>query len=184
MFSINSWAAAFLSVSKENAESSFLYMKAVVPQLKSIPGVFFWYNDASFKIEKLLREAGGECEGAEYAIRFLCLLAKKKRFKYIDSLLERIEQILDERKGILNITLETASSLSNNSYEKELTQMIKDKTGAAEVKMKTYIRPELLGGYVLRTGSSYIDVSLKGQVKKMKTELEAAVSNGGKNVKL
>jgi F0F1-type ATP synthase delta subunit len=184
MFNINCWVAAFLSTSGDDADTAFLYLKAVVPQVKSINGIFFWYSDASEKLEKLLRENTGsetQISGVENAIRFICLLTEKKYFRHIDSLLERIEQTLDKQKGIYNVTLETASPEGSpeGDYEKELVQMIKEKTGAAEIKMKTYIKPELLGGYVMRTGSSYIDVSLKGQIEKMKNDLERTVRSGG-----
>jgi F0F1-type ATP synthase delta subunit len=192
MFSINCWVTAFLSVSGDDADTAFLYLKAVVPQVKSIHGAFFWYNDASVKLEKLLRESTGsetQISGVEYAIRFLCLLAEKKHFRHIDPLMERIEQTLDEQKGIFNVILETASPKSSpegspeggppDDYENKLTQMLKEKTGAAEIKIKTYIKPDLLGGYIMRTGSSYIDVSLKGQIKKMKNDLERTVRSGG-----
>jgi len=54
--------------------------------------------------------------------------------------------------------------------------MIKEKTGASDVKMKTSVKPELLAGFLLRIGGFYIDASLKGQVESMKADLiEGAV---------
>jgi F0F1-type ATP synthase delta subunit len=180
MFSLNCWVAAFLSVSGEDADTAFLYLKTVVPQVKSIHGMFFWYSDASEKLEKLLRESTEsetQISGVEYAIRFICLLTEKKYFRHIDSLLERIEQSLDKQKGIFNVVLETA--FPQDDYYNELAQMLKEKTGAVEIKMKTYVKPELLGGYIMRTGSSYIGASFKGQIEKMKNDLERTVRSGG-----
>ena len=204
MFSVNRWAALFLSVTGDNAESAFSCLKLIAAPVKSSYIVFSGYTD-SIRLEKILREsfaAAGGANGAakaavavdeaataaEYAIRYLCLLVKRKYLKKIDFLLERIEQMLNEQKGILNITLETANQ--SGAYEAELLDMIREKTGAAGIKAKTITRPELLGGYVLRMGSSYIDASLKGQMEKMKSELERtalaasdkAVFSGGINV--
>jgi F-type H+-transporting ATPase subunit delta len=78
--------------------------------------------------------------------------------------------MLNEKNGILDITVETAVELDKN-FTEELVQIIKEKTGAAGVKIKTCIKPELLGGFLLRTGGFYIDASLKGQVEKMMAEL-------------
>jgi len=72
----------------------------------------------------------------------------------------------------------------DGGFEKELTLMIKEKTGAAGVKMKTRVRPELLGGYLLRIGSHYIDASLKGQLENMAAQLSTpglGANTGGRN---
>ena len=196
MFIVNRWAALFLSVTGDNAEASFSCLKNIAAPVKSSFIVFSGYTD-SIRLEKILRDSfvtaskansTAEAEAAEFAIRYLCLLVKRKFLKKIDLVLERIEQMINEQKGILNITLET--TVKDNAYEKELLEMIRKKTGATGINMKTITRPELLGGYILRMGSSYIDVSLKGQIEKMKSELEIialassdkAVFSGGINV--
>jgi ATP synthase F1 delta subunit len=112
------------------------------------------------------------------------LLVEKNCFRHIDPLLTRIEQMLDERKGILDLTVESAVP-PESGFEEELARMIKEKTKATDVKMKTVVKPELLGGYVLRMGGFYIDASLKGQVEKMTAELTAAAGAiGGNNGEL
>ena len=170
------WTGAFFAISGDNADAVFLCLKALVPPVKSIHGALFGYG-ASAKLEKVLRESslqrsvGGSSDPAvEYAIRFICLLVERNCFRYIDSLLKKIEQTLDERKGILDVGVESAAAL-DSGFEKELTQTIREKTGAAGIKMKTQVKPELLGGYRLRFGGFFIDASLKGQLDNMAAEL-------------
>ena len=178
MFHADRWTAAFLAVSGKNAEGVFLCLRALSAPVKSIHGVLLGHG-ASAALEKILRESASACADAsktetspevEYAIRFICLLVEKNCFRHIDSLLQRIEQKLDEQKGFLDLSLETASPL-DSGFEKELAQMIKEKTGASEVKMKTSVKPELLAGFLMRIGGFYIDVSLKGQVEAMRADL-------------
>ena len=174
MFHATRWTAAFMAVSGENAEGVFLCLKALSVPVKSIHGVFVGHSAAA-ELEKILRESAGVSKTeispiVEYAIRFICLLVEKKCFRYIDSLLQRIEQKLDEQKGFLDLSLETASPL-DSGFEKELAQMIREKTGASEVKMITSVKPELLAGFLLRIGGFYVDASLKGQVEAMKADL-------------
>jgi len=174
MFHVSQWAAAFMAVSGENAEGAFLCIKALSVPVKSIHGVFVGHGAAA-ELEKIMREsiAVSKTETSpivEYALRFICLLVEKKSFRYIDSLLQRIEQKLDEQKGFLDLSLETASPL-DSGFEKELAQMIREKTGASEVKMITSVKPELLAGFLLRIGGFYVDASLKGQVEAMKADL-------------
>jgi len=174
MFHAYRWTAAFMAVSGENAEGAFQCLKALSVPVKLIHGVFAGHSAAA-QLEKILRESANASKTetspvVEYAIRFICLLVEKRCFRYIDSLLQKIEQKLDEQKGFLDLSLEAASPLESG-FEKELAQMIKEKTGASEVKMKTSVKPELLAGFLMRIGGFYIDASLKGQVEAMKADL-------------
>jgi ATP synthase F1 delta subunit len=183
-FHAKRWSEAFVSVSGENAQETFLCFKALISPIKHVHGVLSGHN-ASLALEKTLRESAAGTHGdtslaLEYAICFICLLVEKKCFKHVDSLIEKIEQKLDEQNGILDITLEAASPLTAD-FEKELTRMIKEKTNASGIKMKTHIKPELLGGFLLRTQGFYIDASLKGQLQKMSDELTATIWTGGSN---
>jgi len=172
MFSASRWARAFLASSDINAEEAFVCLREIALPLKPLLGVFSG-REASEKLEKLLRDSTGEAEqdaAAEHAIRFICLMAEKRCLKYIDLVLQKIESILNKKNGILDLTIETASSMESD-FTEELRQKIREVTGAADVKIKTGVRPELLGGCLLRMEGFYVDASLKGQVDKMTKEL-------------
>ncbi|MCL2129098.1 MAG: F0F1 ATP synthase subunit delta [Treponema sp.] len=188
MFYPARWTDAFLAVSGKDADEAFSCLKALVPPVKSAHGIFFG-NNASVQLEKILREsvivAGGKDgketnPALEHAIRFICLLVEKKCFNHIDILLNRLERILDEKKGFLYVKVQVAAPVDGDA-EKELAESIKRITGASGIKMETQVRPELLGGYLLRIGDFYVDASLKGQLEKMTAEL---VFDGGNNGKL
>jgi ATP synthase F1 delta subunit len=181
VFHAQRWASAFLSVSGKDANEAFLCLKAFSAQFKNVHGVFFGHSVA-VQLEKILREtAASDTEtnpAAEYVIRFLCLLVEKNCFRHIDLVLQKIEQNLDEQNGVLDVTIESADSV-DSGFEKEISEMIKKKTGAAGIKMKTRVKPELLGGYLLRIGSHYVDASLKGQLESIAAHLGENI--GGRN---
>jgi F-type H+-transporting ATPase subunit delta len=184
MFHAARWSGAFLSVTGENADEAFLCLKALAVKVKTIHGVLMGHS-ASDRLEKILREsaAGTETPAVEYAIRFLCLLVEKNNFRSLNLLLLKIKQDLDAKNRIVTAVVETTAAL-DSGLEEKLTQMIKDKTGAAGVKMKTRVKPELLGGYILRIGSHYIDASLKGQLESMAAHLGTPIlgaETGGRN---
>ncbi len=180
MFHAERWAGAFLSVSGETANEAFLCLKALAAQIKTAQGVLMG-RSASGRLEKILRESAAETHtetpAVEYAIRFLCLLVEKNCFRYVNLLLQKIEQDLDEKNKIINAVLESAFPVESG-FEESLTRIIKDKTGASGVKMKTCVKPELLGGYILRIGSLYIDASLKGQLESLAFHLGAPKLGG------
>jgi F-type H+-transporting ATPase subunit delta len=174
------WAAAFISVLGENAEAGLACLKAMTPPVQAVKGALFG-RFAAKQLEKILREAadsgansgaGRPDIGAEYAIRFISLLVEKNFFRHIDLILEKIEKRLDEQKGILDVTAESAAPM-DSAFEENLRQMIQERTGAAGIKMKTRLAPELLGGYRLRIGGLCVDASLKRQLEKMTADLAA-----------
>lgn len=184
MFHGERWASAFINTLGENADAGLACLRAIVPPVKAIPGALFG-RGAALQLERLLRDAAGstvragggagrEDKPMEYAIRFISLLVERDCFRHIDPLLRKIEKKLDDAKGILDVTAESASSM-DSGFEEDLRRMIKERTGAAGIKMRTKVVPELLGGYRLRIGEFSIDASLKGQLEKMADKL-AAVS--------
>jgi F-type H+-transporting ATPase subunit delta len=183
-FHIDRWTEAFFIASGENAENVFLCLKIIAPQIKSIHS-FFSGHGSSVKLEEMLRDsvsAAGikdtSLAAAEYAIRFICLMVEKNCFRHIDTLLPRIEHMLNELNGILDITVEAASPI-DSGFEEEMARMIQEKTGSAGVKINSVIRPELLGGYLIRIGSFYVDASLKRQMENMMEDFTQAIKGRG-----
>jgi F-type H+-transporting ATPase subunit delta len=173
VFHGNRWAGAFVSTLGENADEGFVCLKALANPLKGVSGLLFGYS-AAHRLEAMLRSAIDVKDSSEYAIRFICLLVEKNQFRNIDMILRKIEESLDKKNGILSVSVEAASSM-DDAFERELRSRIIAQTGAAELKMDTLLVPALLGGYRLRMGGFYIDASLKGQIEKMKADLEADI---------
>ena len=185
MFHGNRWAAAFVTALEDNAGAGFDCLKTMVPPLKSVSGILFGYS-AARHIEAMLRAVvltagvAGNADtatAAEYAIRFIALLVEKEQFKHIDLIMHKIEELLDAYNGTLAVTVESAA-VADRVFEDQLKQRIKERIGAAEIKLNTVVVPDLLGGYRLRIGGFFVDASLKGQVEQMKSDLAGGVHYG------
>jgi F-type H+-transporting ATPase subunit delta len=187
MFHAEPWAAAFINV-YGNASEGLACLKALAAPLKPISARLFGLQAAK-RLEKMLRESANDAglsagaatgavsanaasanNTAEYAIRFICLMVKKNVFRRIDTVIERIEKRLDEQNGVLEMTAESAVPI-DSAFEEDLKKMIAGRTGAAGIKMKTRVVPELLAGFRLRCGSFFVDASLKGQIERMTADL-------------
>jgi F0F1-type ATP synthase delta subunit len=176
MFHGNRWAAVFVNCLAENTEAGFVCLKTLVKPLESVSETLFGFS-AARRLEKTLREsATADNDPAdnglalEYSIRFICLLVEKKCFRHIDMVLRNIEERLDAKKGILAVTVESATTIDVD-FEEKLKQKIMEKTGATGIKMKAVLNPELIGGYRMQIGGFYVDASLKRQIEKMKIVL-------------
>jgi F-type H+-transporting ATPase subunit delta len=170
-FSGNRWAGVFVNALGENAEETFACLKAIVPLLKTIPCAMSGYAVAG-RVEKMLT-GSVKTDTVESAMRFVLLLIQKDRFRHIDLIMEKIEEQIFQKNGILAITAESAAPMESG-FEEYLRQRIEEITGDKKVIIKSSHVPELLGGYRLRMDGFYIDASLKGQVERMKASMEAA----------
>jgi F0F1-type ATP synthase delta subunit len=171
------WAAAFLGTLGEKSEAALVCLKNLSTLLKPIGAVLFGRSAAASIEEMLTKEftiqkdhSNGTIIEHEYAIRFICLLIEKNLFRNVDVIIKRIESMLDEKNGVLNVTLETASA-EDESFKHELSKMIQEYSRAAHVKIKMHVVPELLAGCRLEMGGAYIDASLKGQLEQMRADL-------------
>lgn len=179
MYHADRWAAAFISALDNKAEAGLVCLKNLADLLKPIRGVLFGRSIANSIDEMMSAEfikqkdnsLGGIIEH-EYPIRFVCLLIEKNLFRNIDSIIAKIDSMLDEKNNVLNVVVETASDENKgNAFENELTQMIKESMGSDHVKMSITVVPELLAGFRLRMNGHYIDASLKGQLEQMTADL-------------
>ena len=115
MFAADRWARAFTGVfgTVEEAEEGLVLLKALSGSLAGIPCMFSGFS-ASPRLEKMLRRvlAGAENTAAsEKVCRFLVLLVRRGRYRYLDGVIRAIEAILDKKQGILPVGLDSAFPL-------------------------------------------------------------------------
>ncbi|MDR1902953.1 MAG: F0F1 ATP synthase subunit delta [Treponema sp.] len=197
MFLANRWAFAFTSAldtlmddlgiaeqpdACRNLEEGLNILKVFVPCIKKIPGYISGRGPA-LRVEGLLRASGGktteesslENRRIEIAVRFISLLIRKNSIRHADAVIKKIETILDQRKGIVQISLETAFPLEED-FEERLKGLLRRKTAAGEIRLKTRENRELLGGYRLIIGGSLIDTSLSTLLQKMAAGLSLPIN--------
>jgi len=175
VFRAESWANAFDGALGENAEAGLRCLEALVPPLCALPRGLSG-RGAARRLEGILREsirAANLGAAAESAARFVVLLVERGRFKHVNAIMEKIEERIDARNGALAAVLETAEPI-DGAFADEFARRIAERTGAARVRLKTRLSPELLGGYRLQIRGLRIDASLKAQLEKMKAAMEAA----------
>ena len=181
MFHPDRWVNAFIIVTEKNSinsADSYNSLKALALPVKNMQRSLFGYSDAK-KLESLMRENiiinnDRGVSALEVALRFICLLVEKSCFQYIDLILNKLEEWMENKLLMPKVTLDCVLELDSD-FEKELKETIVKKIGAQDVKMKINIMPELMGGYRLHIGASCIDASLKGQLEKLSAYLSGEV---------
>ncbi len=97
------------------------------------------------------------------ARRFAILLARKSRLEQLPEVLGALENILNEKKGILPVLVESAYPLAPE--ERAALQAALEHAHAPKiVVLRERQAPELLAGYRLRIGWTRIDGSMQGRL--------------------
>jgi F-type H+-transporting ATPase subunit delta len=162
----------------DQSAEGFVVLGILSEWVKGLSGAVFG-SYAAKRLEKLIEEGvenadAGQAEVLKKCSRFVCLLVKKDLFKHIDPVLREIEKILNEQSGILPVIAESVLPL-DGALEALITEELKKRRGAAEVRLEKRINPALIGGLRLRIGDEVIDASLRSQLQWMAADLAAGV---------
>lgn len=99
------------------------------------------------------------------SLNFLKTLIENGKFKYLDQILNDFVKIYNKKHNISEITVETVRELDqkqDNLLKEKLTKLFKQ-----EVKINYVLNQKILGGLVIKNGTTLIDMSLKNQLKKI-----------------
>jgi len=116
-------------------------------------------------IEKLIARLG-----ASKALRnFLFVVVENHRSTLLPQIQEAFEEELNARLGVTEVQVATARELT--AQEKaELTRVLGQLTGK-RVEARYALDPELIGGAVVRIGSTIYDGSVREQLNRLRTRL-------------
>jgi F-type H+-transporting ATPase subunit delta len=105
------------------------------------------------------------------ARNFLAVLIDHRRIEQLPEIVREVESELDTRQGFAETDVTSARELS--AIEKgALEGKIAAMTGK-KVRAHYAIDPRILGGAIVRLGSTIYDGSVKGQLQRMKEQLAA-----------
>jgi F-type H+-transporting ATPase subunit delta len=102
---------------------------------------------------------------------FLGVLVKKGRIGHLQQIAKAFEALVNEKSGMAIAYVETAASLDEASKKiliDKLTSRFSKKMILQEV-----LKPELLGGFIVRVGDTVIDGSVKRNVSELAKILSA-----------
>lgn len=94
---------------------------------------------------------------------FLEMLIDKGREELLPDIIDQVSAIRDEREGIINVAVKTATDFSKDqlaSLEKKLETFTQKK-----VRISFNLDKQLKGGFVARVGDTVLDGSIKRQLE-------------------
>ena len=100
---------------------------------------------------------------------FMTFLIKKRRFFYIEKILKSFIEICSEKRGEVKAEIHSAKELSNE----EIKKMTEDLAQNFSSKMKLNYKHDqsLIGGLIVKIGSTMIDTSIKNKLQQIENRM-------------
>lgn len=102
---------------------------------------------------------------------FVAVLIDHRRVKFLGPIVQQFELELDQRLGFVEAEIETARDLSQPE-KADLEAQVAKVTGR-KVRARYFRDASLLGGAVIRVGSTIYDGSVKGQLERIRLALRS-----------
>ena len=100
----------------------------------------------------------------------VALMATKRRLFTLPFVFDKIDELIDEYKGVITAEVISAQKLTEQELER-VTQVLQKKTGK-EIKLSIKIDPGLIGGLVTRLGSRMVDGSIRTKLSNIKSVMQ------------
>lgn len=98
---------------------------------------------------------------------FIQLIVKNGRESLLPEIAASFITLVKDHKGIVPLTLISATTLSKESKDKILSKI----KISGQIELTELIDEKLIGGFVVRIGDIQIDASVNNQLKKLKLDL-------------
>ena len=167
------YAQGLLDFTQESGNTDVIFgeMKAIVKILSSSKELNRFMNspiiDAKKKETIALQIFKDFSPVSKNIIR---LVIKHGRESHMKNIAQEFINKVEDINGTQRVSLVTASALS----EKNIQRIITDSkmVNVSNYDLKTNVKPEILGGYILRVGDQQIDASVRTKLNNIKKEFQ------------
>ena len=110
----------------------------------------------NYKIENLLKN-------------FMIFLIKKRRFFYLKKILKSFTEICSKKRGEIKAEIQSAKELSNDEVKKITEDLAKN--FSSKMKLNYKYDKSLIGGLIIKIGSTMIDTSIKNKLQQIQNRM-------------
>jgi len=112
----------------------------------------------------------GKLGVASVMVNTLALMAQKRRLFVLPQLIAQLRKLIADEKGEVTAEVTSAVKLTPAQAE-ELAATIKARVGK-DVKLKTAVDESLIGGLVVKLGSTMIDTSIRAKLASLQNAMK------------
>ncbi len=103
---------------------------------------------------------------------FMIFLVKKKRFFYLEKILKVFMDICSEKRGEIKAEIQSSKELSNDEIKKITEELAKN--FSSKMKLNYKYEKSLIGGLIIKVGSTMIDTSIKNKLQQIENRMIGA----------
>lgn len=97
---------------------------------------------------------------------FVRLLGRKRWLKHAEQIIAAVSQALDERDGVIAVTLITARPVMHiDTLKAELKQALN-----SDIRLETAVDEDLIGGATIQYGDTRLDASVRRSLDQLKKQ--------------
>ena len=170
----NSYSQALFELSTE--ENSIIEVESQVLSILELINKSSDFNDLikdpTNKIEdqlKVIDAISNQFKFNQLLKKFLSFVVSKRRFFYIEKILKDFISICSGSRGEIQAELTAAKNLDENEINK-----IKDDLASnygSNIKLNYKNDPSLIGGLIIKVGSTMIDTSIKNKLQQIEKKM-------------
>jgi F-type H+-transporting ATPase subunit delta len=120
---------------------------------------------------KVLNAVGQRLAESQVTLNFLRVLLRNYRMPLLEEAVQAYRKIANERLGVVQVTISSASELSEAEQESVAARF--QKLTGKQVELEFRIDRDLLGGIQAQIGSTVYDGSVRGNLARIREQLMA-----------
>lgn len=129
-------------------------------------------KDPTNKIDdqlKVIEEISDQFKFNELLKKFLSFIVSKRRFFYIEKILKDFLTICSNSRGEIQAELSASKELNENEINNIKNEL--SNTFGSNIKLNHKYDPSLIGGLILKVGSTMIDTSIKNKLQQIQKKM-------------
>ena len=170
----NSYSQALFELANESNSANDVenQVSSILDLIRKSKDIKQFIKDPTNKIEdqlKIINAISDQFKFNELLKKFLVFVVSRRKFFYIDKILNDFLFICSNARGEVQAELSAAKSLNEseiNNIKDELSS-----TFGSNIKLNHKHDPSLIGGLTIKVGSTMIDTSLKSKLQKIEKKM-------------
>lgn len=166
------YAQGLLDFTNESGQTATVFseMKDVVKLMKESADLNKFFLTPYIDSKKKVEVAGQIFKGlSQSSQNLITLVIKHGRENQLKNIAQEFINKVEDINGVQRVTLTTATQLSKENLEQILktSNLVNINTN---FDLQVNVKPEILGGYILRVGDQQIDASVRSKLNQVKKD--------------
>ena len=170
----NSYSQALFELAKESNSTNDVeeQVSSILVLIRTSKDIKEFIKDPTKKIEdqlKIINAISDQFKFNELLKKFLGFVVSKRRFFYIEKILNNFLETCSKKRGEIKAELIVSKSLTNveiDNIKEELSKNFNSK-----IKLNYKNDPSLIGGLIVKIGSTMIDTSIKNKLQQIQNKM-------------